>query len=51
MKHLLHLLLVFIVVVACEDAFHSHPYDMNFDGQRNINEENIRRILSDSPSE
>lgn len=47
MKHLLHLLLVSIVVVACEDAFHSHPYDMNFDGQRNINEENIRRIESE----
>lgn len=46
MKHL-YFFIVAMLLVACDDVFDSHPYDMNFGGKRNINVDNINRIESE----
>lgn len=43
MKHLLFLFLT-IVFVSCDNVFDIHPYDVNFRGKRNINNDNISLI-------
>mgnify|MGYP003413374706 FL=1 len=40
MKQLLTLFLT-LVLVSCDKVFDIHPYDVNFSGKRNINNENI----------
>ena len=37
-------LLAVVMFTSCEDIFHTHPYDMNFKGEGNINARNIERI-------
>jgi predicted phosphodiesterase len=37
-------LLAIIMFTSCEDMFHTHPYDMNFSGEGNINARNIEQI-------
>ncbi len=42
MKH--HLLLLTMLLASCSDAFDIHPYDVNFKGEKSINEHQIEKI-------
>ena len=37
----LFILFLTLVLVSCDKVFDIHPYDVNYQGKRNINNENI----------